>query len=81
MNKSLRSLLDRAAGWPAEAQAEAARALAAIEHRHVGGDIESFRRQIERALADPRPDVPAAEAFARIERLHAEDIETRGNVA
>lgn len=31
-----------------------------------------YRVKIQEALADPRPDMPADEAFDRIERLHAD---------
>lgn len=36
MNKRLESLIVRVPTWPEEAQDEAARALAAIERKHVG---------------------------------------------
>jgi len=36
MNKQLEALMERASTWPEAAQDEAARALAAIEERHVG---------------------------------------------
>ena len=36
MNKRLESLIDRVPTWPQEAQDEAARALMAIEEKHVG---------------------------------------------
>jgi len=36
MNKKLEALVEHLGTWPEEMQAEAARALAAIEERHVG---------------------------------------------
>ena len=33
------------------------------------GKLKAVRDKIARALADPRPSVPAAEAFARVEAL------------
>jgi len=36
-----------------------------------------LRRKIQEALDDPRPDVPAEEVFARLERLYAAPAKSR----
>jgi hypothetical protein len=81
MNKQLEALMERAAAWPEPAQEEAVRALAAIEEKHLGGDLAAARDRIERSLADPRPDVPLDEAFERVERVHAKRMKARGDAA
>jgi hypothetical protein len=88
MNKQFKSLIERAAKWPETAQAEAARLLADVERKHgfgppagksraTKGDLDQVRSRINRSLADPRPDIPLAKAFARIERLHAKRMKAR----
>ena len=81
MSKTLESLIERAARWPQEAQEEAARALAGIEQKYLGGNIDEIRRRISASLADARSDVPADGAFERIERLHAKRMKPRGDAA
>jgi hypothetical protein len=81
MSKTLQTLIERAAKWPEEARDEAARALAAIEQKHLGGDLEEIRTKIAASLADARPDVSVDDAFGRIERLHAERMKPRGDAA
>jgi hypothetical protein len=81
MNKSLESLLQRAATWPPEAQDEAERALRAIEQKHVEGDLGRVRDRIAQSLSDPRPDVSLDDAFERIELLHAKRVKAGGDVA
>ena len=39
--------------------------------------LSAIRTRIQRSLDDPRPPVPLEEAFARIEKLHAETVKAR----
>jgi hypothetical protein len=78
MNKTLEQLMERASGWPEEAQSEAARALSVIEEEYVGGsvasdkDIAAVRAKLQSSIADPRSDIPLDQSFNRIEHNHAE---------
>lgn len=46
-------------------------ALRALD-REEAAVSDWLRRQVEESLADPRPSVPAGEAFERLRRHHAE---------
>ena len=59
MNKTLATLVDRLPTWPAEAQDEAARALSAIERKHVGVSRPS-EQQREAKLAALRESINRA---------------------
>jgi len=59
MNKTLATLVDRLPTWPAEAQDEAARALSAIERKHVGIS-PSGEQQREAKLAALRDTINRA---------------------
>jgi hypothetical protein len=88
MNKALEQLMERASGWPEEAQSEAVRALSVIEEKYVSGsdveasqgsdkDIEAVRAKLKSSIADPRPDIPFDKSFDRIEHHHAERMKAR----
>jgi hypothetical protein len=75
MRNLLETLMERAAVWPEEAQAELAEAMIEIEARHKGtyrlSDEE--RSAVRRGLAEIRegkiaPDHLVAEVFARYRR-------------
>lgn len=43
--------------------------LDALEAAEDGAKLEAVRSKIARALADPKPSVPAADVFARVEAV------------
>jgi hypothetical protein len=88
MNKVLEQLMERASGWPEEAQSEAVHALSVIEEKYVSGsdaeaskgsdkDIEAVRAKLKNSIADPRPDIPLDQSFDRMEHHHAERMKAR----
>jgi hypothetical protein len=40
---------------------------------------DRFRRLVDEALADPRPNVPARQVFKRLRAHHARSARTKGN--
>lgn len=64
-------LASGAYGSADELMREALRALDR-EEQEPHFDDDFLREKVEEALADPRPDIPAEEVFARLERKHAE---------
>jgi hypothetical protein len=81
MNKTLESLIDRVAQWPQEAQDEAARALAAIEEKHVGpprpltpeeeAKLAALRETINRSI-ERGGSYTDEEVGAYLEQIHAQ---------
>ena len=55
-------------------------AMRALDREEAALD-EWMRRQIEEALADPRPNVPAREVFARLREHHAARLKTERDEA
>lgn len=43
--------------------------------------LSAIRRRVQRSLDDPRPGIPLADAFDRIEELHAAMMKARGDAS
>jgi antitoxin ParD1/3/4 len=59
---------------------EALRDAVRVWQRQRSEDTErlaAIRTRVRRSLDDPRPSVPLAEAFDRIEKLHADTVKAR----
>ena len=53
-------------------------AVRALDREEVALD-EMIRRRVDEALADPRPSVPAADAFKRLRAHHAQRVKPGKN--
>jgi hypothetical protein len=81
MNKRLEALIERVPTWPKEAQDEAARALEDVERKYYRDSLQSIRDRIAHSLADPRPDIDAADVLAEIEKEYEANLKKQGNAS
>ena len=89
MNKILATLVDRLPTWPAEAQDEAARALSAIEQKHIGvrqpseqqreAKLAALRDTINRAIERGGSYTDEEVAATTAARLDAWERERKGS--
>jgi antitoxin ParD1/3/4 len=58
---------------------EVLRAAVRALEREEAAVTDWLRKRVDEAFADPRPNVPAREVFARLRERHAEDVTAQAN--